>query len=72
MFLVSAIGIALFSIAYHLHWMQSAQGMAAIVISAACATLLEAVTPWGLVNISVPIGTAFITILGRVMIPKVV
>jgi phytol kinase len=60
MFLVSVCVITLFSIGYSLFWIESRAGWVLIVVSAAMATLFEALTPWGLDNVTVPIGTAIV------------
>jgi phytol kinase len=60
MFIVSAIVIALMSQGYSLAWISSLSGISWILIASGFATIFEAVTPLGLDNVSVPIGTAVI------------
>jgi phytol kinase len=58
MFIVSVIVFAVFSVFYGLAWLNSPKGVMLILFNGAVATVLEAATPWGLDNLTVPIGTA--------------
>jgi phytol kinase len=57
MFAVSVMVFAGFSVFYGLRWLNSPRGIILIVVNGAIATLLEAMTPCGLDNLTVPIGT---------------
>jgi len=58
MFMVSLLVITGFSIWYDLEWASCPEGIVMIVLNAAIATVLEAWTPWGIDNLTVPLGTA--------------
>jgi phytol kinase len=60
MFLICIVVCAGFSVGFDLGWLESASGIAAVIITAGAATLFEMLTPWGLDNITVPIGGAFV------------
>jgi phytol kinase len=60
MFVIS-VGVMIgFSVSYDRNWTGSIRGIGVVVAVATAATLLEALTPNGLDNISVPIGTALL------------
>jgi phytol kinase len=68
MFLVSVVVFAGFSLFYGLEWLNSPEGIMLVLCSGAVATLLEAMTPWGLDNLTVPIGSAiFIQMMSKAM-----
>jgi phytol kinase len=60
MFVISVCVIAGISMGYGLGWVECRDGWIVIVVSAMMATLFEAVTPWGLDNVTVPLGTAMV------------
>jgi phytol kinase len=62
--LIACVGVGIgFSISYDLNWTQTAVGIAKIVVIAIIATLLELMTPKGLDNLSVPLGTAGMVVI---------
>ncbi|KAK8889449.1 dolichyl monophosphate biosynthetic process [Tritrichomonas musculus] len=58
MLITSIFIMVFFSELYQLGWATSFSGISIILITAIVATLLEVLTPFGLDNLSVPIGTA--------------
>lgn len=60
MFMVTLLVVTLFSIGYRIDSLWTASWWFGIVVIAAVACLLEAYAPFGLDNLTVPLGTAFL------------
>jgi phytol kinase len=60
MFAITALVVFGFSVGYHFESLWTFPWLINLVILAAAATLIEAFTPWGVDNLSVPLGTAVI------------
>jgi phytol kinase len=58
MFLVSVIVIIVMTLRYGYDWIRHLPGLGVVVAIAAISTVVEAATPMGLDNVTVPIGTA--------------
>ncbi len=63
MFIITALVVLGFSIGYRFDSLWSMAWWISLVAVAAAATCIEAFTPWGLDNLSVPLGTAIIAAL---------
>lgn len=63
MFIVTFFVVLFHGMVYRLPWSETASGLLVPVITATAATLFEAITPFGLDNISVPIAAAIVVVL---------
>lgn len=62
-FIATFIIVLFHGMVYHLEWSESSYCLIVAAVTSACATLLEAVTPFGLDNLTVPIATSIIVVL---------
>jgi hypothetical protein len=69
MFAVCGVMFAALSVWYQLRWIKSPAGITMILLAGFAAAALEAVTPWGMESLSVPIGTPIcIHLLSKLLI----
>jgi phytol kinase len=63
MFIITALVVLGFSVGYRFDSLWTLSWWIGLIVVAASATCIEAFTPWGLDNLSVPLGTAIIAAL---------